>query len=186
MSTFIIAASGPSLTKRDVEFCKGKGTLIVINNTYQLAPWADILYACDQVWWHAYPEAIKFKGRKISIQYHHPKVELWPNDGKKFGLGREMIHTGGNSGYQAINLAYLLGATKIILLGYDMQYTQGKAHWHGDHKRGLTQQTAFKQWCNHLGIMAKDLISEGVEVINATRETALECFKRQKLHHVKF
>jgi hypothetical protein len=186
MSVFIIAASGPSLTKKDLDFCKGKGTVIVINNTYQLAPWADILYACDNVWWNAYPEAKEFAGRKISIQHNHPDVELWEYEQTGNGLGKSLMRTGGNSGFQALNLAYLLGAKKIILLGYDMQYTNDLAHWHGDHKRGLTQQTAFEQWINHFNIIAKDLKNEGVEVINATRETALECFKRQRLEDVEF
>ena len=38
------------------------------------------------------------------------------------GLSRTqgVIHQGKNSGYQALNLAYLLGAKRILLLGYDM------------------------------------------------------------------
>ncbi|HCZ48509.1 MAG TPA: hypothetical protein DCZ11_05850, partial [Gammaproteobacteria bacterium] len=39
------------------------------------------------------------------------------------------IHQGGNSGYQALNLAVLLGAERVILLGYDMH----GGHWHGRH-----------------------------------------------------
>lgn len=97
------------------------------------------------------------------------------------GLGKEQIYTGGNSGYQVINLAYLLGAGKIILLGYDMQMTGGKSHWHGDHPRNLNRSLALANWVKNFKVLARDLSEAGVEVINATRETALDCFKRAKL-----
>lgn len=181
---FIICASGGSLTADDVDYVKGKGTVIVINNTYELAPWADILYACDRTWWRANSEAIEHKGRKISIQYDHPEVEKWESNNKLNGLGEDVIHTGGNSGYQAINLAYLMGATEIILLGYDMQITEGLSHWHGDHKKGLSQQHCFKGWIGHMNILAQHLKQRGVNVYNCSRQTALECFERKNLEDV--
>lgn len=182
MTTYVICASGQSLTQDDVDYCRGKAKVIVINNTYQLAPWAYMLYACDEAWWEKYPEALEFKGRKASIQYRHPKVEFWKQDAPKNGLGKEFIRTGGNSGYQAINLAYLMGAKRIILLGYDMQGT----HWHGKHVRCLSNQNDFTQWIAHMNILANALKNEGVEVINCTRQTALTCFKREKLENVDF
>jgi len=99
----------------------------------------------------------------------------------KPGLGREKIHFGGNSGYQAINIAYLFGATKIVLLGYDMQKTDGKSHWHGDHPKGLHKNPMMASWIKNFGQLARDLNDEGVETINATRNTALEMFKKQPL-----
>ena len=181
---FIVCASGGSLTQEDVDYCKGKGTVIVINNTYQLAPWADILFACDTRWWQAYPEALEFKGRKASIRYKHPEVEYWPSENRINGLGEDVIYTGGNSGHQSINLAYLLGASEIILLGFDMQFTDNKAHWHGDHERGLSQQHDFKGWIGHMNVLAGHLKKKGVQVYNCSRQTALECFERKDLEDV--
>ena len=99
----------------------------------------------------------------------------------KPGLGREKIHFGGNSGYQAINLAYLFGATKIVLLGYDMQKTDGKSHWHGDHPKGLHKNPMMTVWAKNFEQLARDLNDEGVETINATRNTALEMFPKKPL-----
>jgi hypothetical protein len=95
------------------------------------------------------------------------------------GLGLDMIHTGGNSGYQALNLAYLWGARKINLLGFDMQRTGGRTHFHGDHQ-GLNNpyDGMLQQWVKNFEMMARDLKAAGVEVLNATRETALTCFER--------
>jgi hypothetical protein len=181
---FIICASGESLTPEDVEFVRGKGSVIVINNTYQLAPWADILYSCDAAWWRLTPEAQSFKGRKISIMCK--EVETWPH-AMRPGLGKDKINTGGintggNSGYQAINLAYLLGAKKIVLLGFDMHGT----HWHGRHKKGLSNIHMFEEWIKNFTQLAQDLKDEGVEVINATRRTKLFCFRREPLEAIDF
>lgn len=174
MSTFIICASGQSLTQADVNYCKGKGTVIVINTTYKLAPWADVLYSCDKKWWKAYPEAMEFKGRKISVQcklVEQIKTMDLP------GLGLDVVHTGGNSGYQAINWAFLQGAKKIVLLGFDMHGT----HWHGDHGRGLPNAHPFAKWIKAFPRLAADLEKQDVEVINCTPGTKLTCFKQQKL-----
>lgn len=88
------------------------------------------------------------------------------------------LHAGQNSGYQAIQYAYQKGAARILLLGYDMQHTGGRSHWHGDHPQGLTNAEGINQWVKHFGPLAKDLELHGVDVVNCTTETALQCFKR--------
>lgn len=93
-----------------------------------------------------------------------------------------MIHQGGNSGYQAINLAYLWGAKQIVLLGLDCSPSKdGKAHWFGQHGPQLTQRQPFALWQDKFPALAQDLAREGVAVLNASRETALGCFERVKL-----
>lgn len=98
------------------------------------------------------------------------------------GLGKDgIIHFGSNGGYQLINLVYQFGAKKIVLLGYDMQMTGGKSHHHGDHPAQLNRSLPFNVWKTKFIQLAQDLKNEGVEVINATRETALNCFPKVKL-----
>jgi len=89
---------------------------------------------------------------------------------------------GSNSGYQAINLAFILGAGEIILLGYDMQKTGGKQHFFGDHPNGpMKVDSDYNGWLGNFEKLASDLAGKGVEVINCTRQTALTCFKRMSL-----
>lgn len=92
------------------------------------------------------------------------------------------LFTGQNSGHQAIAWAYQKGARKIVLVGYDMQHTGGRTHWHGDHPRGLTNAQGIEGWRRWFEPLAKDLALLGVEVINCSEETALTCFKRGNLH----
>lgn len=94
------------------------------------------------------------------------------------------IHHGANSGYQAIGLAYHLGADRIVLIGYDMQHTNGRTHWHGDHPSGLTNAFGIEKWVKNFSALAKDLKEEGVEVVNCSIETALTCFPRADLRDV--
>jgi hypothetical protein len=89
------------------------------------------------------------------------------------------IHTGLNSGYQAIGLAYLWGAARIVLLGYDMQRgPKGESHHHGDHEGGLPNLGTMHEWARRMVQLGADLRARGVEVMNATRRTSITCFER--------
>lgn len=96
------------------------------------------------------------------------------------GLGKTKLHHGGNSGYQAINMAYLLGATKIILLGYNMSKPGGKNHFFGDHPKGLHNGN-YEAYAKNFDRLAEDLSQEGVEVINCTPNSKLTQFQRGEL-----
>ena len=179
---FIILASGPSLNQQDVDLIRGKGTVIAVNRTIELAPWADILYGCDTSFWRNFGPK-DFKGKKYSITcsgYGCTKLEY----AHLPGLGRDKIHSANNSGYQALNLAYLLGAKEIILLGYDMQATWGRKHFHPDYPKSMSNANCLHRWIEHFPAIARDLKAEGVRVINCTRETALICFERLPLESV--
>jgi len=99
------------------------------------------------------------------------------------GLGKDRIHYGSNSGYQAINLAFLMGAKLIYLLGYDMGRTGGKSHWFGSHPAGLCEGN-YEQLVPRFTKLATDLAREGVEVVNLSRATNLQCFKRSTIEDV--
>lgn len=191
---FGVCASGPSLTPDDVKALRGKcGQLMAINTTYQALPGElDHVYACDFKWWERYygdvlkqcPQAAMWCYERRAAQKFH-RLLCVEGSTRHAGLCRKpmRVHTGNNSGYQALNLAYHLGAKRIILLGYDMQ---GKTHWHGHHPQGLNNSHAhYEDWRKRMQPLAKDLEEEGVEVINATRNTALECFTRLNLEQLR-
>jgi hypothetical protein len=139
-----------------------------------------VLYACDPPWWDRNIEAARrvFRGELWTLENGAVKkhgLNGAKGDAKQ-GLGRDVVHLGGNSGYQAINLAFLWGARRIVLLGFDMQHTGGKGHWHGDHPGKKGVKPPVRNWVPRFTRLAEDLAAEGVEVVNATRETALRCF----------
>lgn len=148
------------------------------------------MYAADQTFWRVYIEDIKrvFSGELWTVsEVARDQYGLyWLACMKGEGLSREpnTINSGGNSGFQAISLAALFGAAKIVLLGYDMQRTSGKSHWHGDHRGGLPNGRGFASWAARMAPLAKDLHSRGIEVYNCTRTTALQCFPTARLEDV--
>ena len=179
----VCIGGGPSLTKSDVDYVKGKAVVIAINDAYRLAPWADVLYACDARWWNWHKGVPSFQGLKYSLQKASAKwsgVQVLNNTGSD-GLERKRngLRTGRNGGFQAMNLAVHLGAKSIVLLGYDMQRTDGKEHWFGDHPNGQTSPLgSFRGMFDTIVEPLKDL---GITVTNCSRHTALTSFPCARL-----
>lgn len=146
-----------------------------------------MLYACDWRWWNLYISAVRsgFRGElwTCSEQARDQFGAYWirgtPGDG--IAAEPESILHGMNSGHQAINLACVFGATRILLLGYDCQHTGGKSHWHGDHPRTLGNARCVGQWARGFKKQALDARARGVEIINCSRTTALKCFARSTI-----
>ena len=181
--TCVILASGPSLTAEQVAAVSGRGMkLIAVNATYKIAHHADVLYAGDFLFWKIYLADIKknFAG------------QLWTQDGSaaerykinylkgvnEIGLGKKFVHMNGNSGFQAINLAYLFGCRRVLLLGFDMKTgPKGEKHWHADHPNQLMQAQCFGDWIHKSTKLAEDLAAAGCDVVNCTPGSALTCFR---------
>lgn len=194
-ATVVIMAAGPSLCAEDCDLVRvwrdmdpiGR-RVITINTSFLAAPWADVLYGCDFAWWEwfmKHPERWTVTSeawsqdaqaaQKCGVEYFQSR--------RGDGLCKlpNVIHQGGNSGYQAIGLAVKWSVSRIVLLGYDMQNTGGQSHWHGDHPAGLQKVPPFATWISAFEKLAGDLRVAGVETINASRATALTCFRRQPL-----
>lgn len=182
--TAVCVAAGPSLTQADVDYCRGKAKVIVINRSYELAKWAEAMYACDSRLWKWVNGAPDFPGLKFTLD---PMAKRWPGvrllgKGPHQGLSLDpaKLCLGGNSGYQALNLAVLLGATRILLLGYDMGVSsKGKQHWHGDHPNKM--RSPYQTFLNNYPTLVEPLTKAGIEVINCSRETRLKCFPRMTI-----
>lgn len=98
-----------------------------------------------------------------------------------------LIHRGSNSGYQAVNLALHLWVKRIVLLGFDMNNSHtGASHWHGGHEGRLANPTEhnFYQWRRAFGEAVADIERAGVDIVNASRYTSLECFRKVSLEDV--
>lgn len=95
----------------------------------------------------------------------------------------------GNAGHQMLGLAlWLYRPSRIVLTGYDMQPTGGLVRWRGEHPQGVEKPARqggrpgkFEKWRAAMATTVEPLREMGVEVINATRETALDCFPRADL-----
>ncbi len=179
--TAFLIGGGPSLTPADVASVRGQGRVIAINDAYRLAPWADLLYACDQRWWTWHQGVSSFTGPRFGLHspadpITWPHIQMLQNTGP-LGLERDPsgVRTGLNSGYQAINLAVHCGVARIILLGYDLcRGPRYEAHWFGEHPDG--PPSPYDQMREAFETLVAPLSEIPVEVINCSRRTALGAF----------
>jgi hypothetical protein len=92
--------------------------------------------------------------------------------------------TGRNSGFQALNLAVLAGARRILLLGFDGKpAADGKAHWFGDHSRP-TPVAAYPLYRQAMSAAENALAAAGVEVVNCSPGSAIDSFHKAALQEV--
>lgn len=182
----VIIGGGPSVTQEQIDLVyeahdKGKIHVIVINNAYQIAPWADVLYACDGIWWKwHHKDTVDFQGlritRSLSAKRDFPDLIWIEGETHDQGLSKrqDSIVNGRIGGYQAINLAVNFGARRILLIGYDMRNIDGSSHWHGDHPN--KQRPIWKHRIAHFKNMVPDLKDRAIEVINCTPGSAVDAF----------
>lgn len=140
-----------------------------------MAPWADALYAMDTPWWQQYDREVKatFKGLRVRGA---GSSQSRLADRAMFGAGCL------NSGAGALLMAAYYGAKVIIMLGYDCSVGKdGAKHWHADHPKVLGNAGMLPKWPAQFGQVAAQLNGK-VRVVNASRQTALECFERLSLY----
>lgn len=192
--TVVAVASGPSATAADLELARGRAEVACVNESWRLAPWAGLLYACDGNWWLYRDGVPDFAGLKVTQDV---------TAAKRFDLARVTLRigsaqmlmaqagvlgsgsagaSGGNSGFQLLNLLLQTGAARLILVGYDLNVAGG-IHWHGPHPARLNnpKAEALARWAEALDAQAAAIAAMGVEVINATPASSLAAFPKQSL-----
>lgn len=195
---------------RHVQLAHADGSVkcIVVNDCYLVASWADVAHAADSHWHRWHTSGIEkpklglssdqvasmwaaFAGQKSTIQSSGGSVEDigvhimrnkdFPTHGEGLSLDPRYLVTGRNSGFQAMNLAVLAGAKKVILLGFDGKPgIDGRDHFHGCHPRP-TPKEAFPLYRSAMVSSVGALDKAGVKVLNATPDSAIECFERVNL-----
>ena len=206
--TAFILAGGPSLKGFDATVLRGKGKVLTINDSWRLAPWANMMYFCDFNWWNiqqAQNKRAKWKEAPNSEVGFHDLIykAFWVTSCPKFSEHPQLhylklsgecgletdpskLKHGANSGYQALNLAYHLGVKRIVLLGYDMHIQGTRTHWH-DEPREIYQGfqvTLEKSFLPHFDALVDPLKEAGIEVLNSTPDSALKCWPYVPLEDV--
>lgn len=183
--TVVCIATGPSLTPEQIVTIRAAGVpTIVVNDAYLLAPFADVAYFADVKWWNwhkARPEWKAFAGERCSIWMGPgccPDVEVHMlKNAMVSGLSLDpgAICTGSNSGYQALNIAILTGAKRVVLVGYDGRAgPDGRQHFFGEHPD--KSHAPYEVTRGRFGEMVAPAKKAGVEILNATPKSWVECF----------
>lgn len=166
--------------------------VIGVNNAYELGLWVDACFFGDCSWYlvHRFKLA-KWPNMKVTCCPRFERRKPDAMEGIKFlkrtqkdkrGEGRHGITTkpgmicwNNNSGASAINLAVLFGAKRVVLLGFDMNM-DGHTHWHSGH--GKKSSPPFRRHLRNFPLIAQHAKEMGVEVLNASPKSSLDCFKK--------
>lgn len=168
MTTFAVLATGPSMSQEVADYVRDRCRAVAVCNAYTLAPWAEALVCNDAVWYKVHAEGVAgFKGRKFCGQ-------SWP--GTEWLRNERNFPAGSNSGYQGLRVAGLLGATRILLLGFDMH----GSHFFGAHPAPLRNSSAAK----FKAMASQFRLWRGAPVLNCTPGSALKCFPLADLREV--
>lgn len=179
--TAVVLASGPSLTQEQISrAAQSDANIVAVNSTADSVILPEVIYAGDFLWWKVNHAKNKHRNAHLWTQDRTAaeRYQLnWVKGVNRDGLGRDYIHNNGNSGMQAINLAFLFGARRILLLGFDMKLgPNGERHHHPDHPAPLIQNQTFEEWVHKGKKFADGLKAAGCEVINCTPGSAWKDF----------
>lgn len=199
-----IIGGGPSLQLFDIERLRGK-RVIVVNNAYKEAYWADVCFFGDCRWFNLHQKALlEFGGLKVTtcknivekpgILAIHRKFK--PTG--KLSRNPQFVVWNTSSGACAMNLATLFGVKRIVLLGFDMRVwsevelqelkkqcklksTPDYNNWHSDHPDSNNpRKNPYGRFLRPFPSIAKELEDLNVECLNATPGSALDVFPRIK------
>jgi len=182
-----VIGGGPSL--RAFRFDRLKPYLTVgCNDAYLLGE--EICNICvfgDLKWYMKNKSGLeKFAGLVVTNQPSlHVRSPDWLRTMSRVpnGLSSTGLSWNGNTGAMAINLALILGAQRVFLLGIDLKLHGKKANWHDNHQK--KSSTAgwvgpFRRFRAGFRSVAKALpvTFPGKEVINLGPDSTLDIFPK--------
>lgn len=198
-ATIIVAAPGPSLPESASFLQRAFGVpIIAVSNAYRVLR-ADIVYACGADWWQAHSRTVGYAPERWSTHNEDPNVKdhkryaalsyninlVQGRHQQGFSSDPRVVHYGLNSGFQAVNLAMHLGATRIALVGFDMQTRAGSNHFDGMHPPPLRNTQDYDTFINAFKV-AMPSVPEHIEIVNCTPNSALTCFPVMELKELLY
>lgn len=154
-------------------------TVIALNDAVYLAWWADHLHAADAGWWRAhYNRVHAFPGMRSTIgavppQWRVRMLNVSGVDGYDDTPGN--VRTGNGSGYQALHIALQARPQTVLLLGYDM----AGPNWYDPAGGERTDYNSTMR--PHFDSLVAPAKERGVDVVNCSMESRLECFRKEPL-----
>lgn len=170
--------------------------VIGVNAAFKIGSWIDYIYFLDKDFMLTYRPCLAgagFSSKTVSA-LPYSQLESWCNTVKGSPINGicavpDTIAYNHNSGAGAINLAYHLGAKRIVLIGFDMKVIDNKQHFHGEYINSKLERPAEDKMTFSKGMLAFPAIANdaeilGVEIINTSMDSALDMFEKIPLEDV--
>ncbi len=192
----VCIATGPSLSTAQVDIVRRAKALAYldavfgVNDSYRLAgDVLDYLYAADGRWvQHHLIETLALEAERWTCDDDYWKDSPgWRRIAVKSGEGMSVdrchLIGGNHSGYQVINLAFLMGIRTVILLGYDA-HSPGQ-HFFGRHPTpDMDIKSNYPAWMLNWRVLAERLDDYGLTIINCTPGSAIPFFPKRDLEEM--
>jgi hypothetical protein len=164
-----IIGNGPSRNSFDDDLLKDQSVLVLNKALFHYHDKAEAFFSLDQDFVTKHEALIRaFKGEKyIALADNWPEIPDVHFLGWSYaeGLSEDpnVVCTGCNSGYAAINLCVLNGSKEIHLVGYDMD---------------PSENTQYKFWAKTFDTMIPQLKRHSVKVFNHNKNSFITAFPR--------
>ena len=173
--------------------------VIGVNMAFKIGDWIDMVFWGDKKWYlNNRVELGEFKGLKVTCHPHFANGNFQKENVKS--VVKDNAHPVGissdpskaswnsNSGAAAISVAANMGATKIVLVGFDMKLgADKKQHWHSEY--GIIQPREPKHLPFHRHLagfphIARDARHRGITIINACPDSEIVDFPKMSVADV--
>ncbi len=182
-----IIGGGPSLRFFDWKLLLGRKT-VGCNDAFRLGP--AVCSVCifgDLRWFNIHRKALeKFPNPVFTNQpsLHIGRGVPWLLTLRReaTGLHHDALGWGGCTGCSAINLALLLGAKRVFLLGFDLAVRDGKTNWH-DQNISRPTEASYVRFQKGFAAIAQRLpkVFPGTAIYNCGEESRLDVFPKMSL-----
>lgn len=194
-----IVAGGLSLRGFDLERLRPYHVLAVKGSIFDM-PWAAAGFGLDLPRYLEWEHERKFKNISFPVYWavddvHNTREVLAKKksdcvvfvkrlQGEKLSGDSGTIYNGGSSGFGALQIAWLKKAKHIVLFGYDYANppsSGGMVKHHNDQHYSQKRQAipaSWAAWATYFQHVVSPLNAAGVQVLNASPDSAITAFKK--------
>jgi hypothetical protein len=169
-----------------------KRNVIGVNVAYQLGNWVDFVYFTDFEFVQLHKnklrkhKGVKVTGNRESSIFDFCKIVLQPETPNGICDKPNTVYQNRNSGAGAINLAYHLGATRIVLIGFDGIKIDDKIHFHSEYENTILENIQHPITTKHQPYkeIKDDADRLGIEIINTSFASSIKEFKKEPIEKI--
>lgn len=184
-----IIGGGPSVNDCDIGELDSKNVIAINSSAYKVFEAKitnPLLYFTDSGWWRNNEEiASNWPGKVVTlskvakrelpekilrVEQAQPSIGFPP-------LGTGLVRWGRSSGHTAISLAVAMGASIIVLVGYDMALIDGKSHHHSDYPN-IAHPGVYQEFIDHFNYWNRSAKLIGVNIFNTSMNSPLNEFEK--------
>lgn len=192
-----IIGGGPSARGLNFESLKGKGYILGVNDSFLHAP-CDGVVSMDGRWMFNRCQQLRDSRIPYFAAYKHfmkwcgaigpwAEVELYHVDPYKDPAHQGMNESfeplwANNSGFMAMNIAYLCRPKQIYLFGFDLRVNpkegENGEHWYGQYewREFRNRPGLYNMWLPHHKVAARQFRYAGIKVFNVSRISRIPCY----------